>query len=465
MTEYRRIRNGGSEILFSVDTCGIFRPGKIVLSILDLLSEDPTPREVVVESLSRRYGVSSVEEALNELERAGFIHPASDVVPDTGKNLPGDVPLPPFSHLVMNISHRCNLRCRYCYADGGRYGGTGMLMKPETAVDLVDYLMEESKDDRVLITFFGGEPLLNLPAIRSVVDRGRSREKEFDRRVDFALTTNGTLLDEDVARYLAQHDIRLTVSIDGPMEVHNRNRVFPDGRGSYNLLASHLTKILNRCRIPARTTLTKENIDVVTILDHLLALGFTEVGFAPVDTTERTIALEDFEMERVMEGFERLTERFLQEALQGRVYGFTNIVNLLKLLHRGDSKALPCGAGLKLASASPDGVFSLCHRFSGNEDFRIGDVRSGMDDGRRRALLEASRVDEKAACRTCWARHLCGGGCYYLGHLHNGDVQRPHEPTCAFLRRWYEYGIRIYATLIRENPNFLVNLAGTELNC
>jgi uncharacterized protein len=402
---------------------------------------------------------------MDELVRAGLLRPdgATAAVGDPAEE--GEIPLPPFSHLVMNVSHACNLRCRYCYADGGSYGGAAGLMDPGTTTDLVDFLLEGSGDERVMVTFFGGEPLLNLDAVRAAVAHGRKRSEELGRGIDFSLTTNGTLLDEPTVRYLAESGIRLTVSIDGPEAVHDRNRTFPDGAGSYGRLVSRLPGLVERCRVPARVTLTRGNVDVVGILEHLLGLGFTEAGFAPVDSRDPDLALDDAEMERMMEGFERLTARFLREARGGRVYGFSNAVNLMKLLHRGDEKPLPCGAGLKLAAASPDGSFSLCHRFVGNGSFGLGNVRDGVDDGRRRDLLRPLRVDEKPSCRACWGRHLCGGGCYYLANLHNGDPREPHGATCAFLLRWYEFGIRAYAELKEENPGFLDSLAGTELDC
>lgn len=464
--EYRRIGNGGPGLLFAVDTCAIYRPDEILLSILDLFGGGASTRDAAVDALTGPFARGEVEEAMDELLGAGLLRP--DGEPAKAVREPsdeGELELPPFSHLVMSVSHVCNLRCRYCYAGGGSYGGAAVRMEPGMAVDLVDFLLERSADERVMVTFFGGEPLLNLEAVRAAVARGRKRSEEIGREIDFALTTNGTLLDEPTVRFLSEAGIRLTVSIDGPEAVHDRNRTFLDGSGSYGRLVSRLPGLVERCRIPARVTLTRENLHVVGILDHLVGLGFTEVGFAPVDSCDPDLALGDAEMERMMEGFERLTARFLREALGGRVYGFSNAVNLMKLLHQGDVKPLPCGAGLKLAAASPDGSFSICHRFVGNGSFGLGSLRDGVDEGRRRDLLWSLRVDEKPACRACWGRHLCGGGCYYLADLHNGDPREPHAATCAFLLRWYEFGVGVYAKLKEENPGFLDSLAGTELDC
>lgn len=468
--EYRSFQNGRDAILFSPATCAIYLPDSISLSVLEFLGgRKAVAREQVTEAFSTSYPAKAVEKAIDELARTGFVQlRTKDTAEADTRGMdrsPAPVPLPGISHLVMHVSHACNLKCTYCYAGAGTYGRDSVLMSPGMAVSLVDFLLENTWDDAVMVTFFGGEPLLNLEAVKASVERGEKRANELGKRISFALTTNGTLLDERSLSLISAHDIKLTASVDGLREQHDRHRKFPNGAGSYDTIMTNLVELHGKVHVPIRATLTRGNVDVVSLMDHFHSRGFHEAGFAPVDAVDRQLALDETEMDRLLEGFELLAGRFLEEARANRVYGFTNIMNLMRLFHQGDARPLPCGAGIKLAAASPGGEFFLCHRFAGNEAYRIGDIRDGMDDDVRRELLEPSLVAEKPACRACWARHLCGGGCYYLSHIHYGNIREPHQPTCEFLRRWYEYGIKVYSILALENPAFLEKFTGDELTC
>ncbi len=465
--EYRKFRGGREDILFSTKTCGIFQPDSLSLSILDFLDRNnPSTREEVIQALSGDFDTEVIGIALDELVQAGFVSNEPEgktavPVESTGKR----GPLPKVSHLVMNVAHSCNLSCSYCYADGGSYRGRRELMKTETAIELVDFLMDSAEDEKVMITFFGGEPLMNFEAVQAAVRRGEERASALGKRIEFAVTTNGTVLNSDIIRFANEHKIKLTVSIDGRKDAHDRHRKFIDGRGSYDALVSHLPDLMRERQVPARATLTKHNTDVVAVLDHLLSLGFQQVGVAPVDTVDPDFALDESDMVQLLDGFKILARKFRDLAATGRHFGFTNIINLMKLFHQGDTKPLPCGAGVKLMGVSPEGNFYICHRFSGNDAGFIGSVREGVDDRRREELLESLLVNSKPTCRSCWAKNLCGGGCYYLAQLHNGELNKPHTATCKFLLEWYEFGMEIYFEIFRRNPSFLELCAGEDLSC
>ncbi len=448
-------------------TCGISQPDSLTLSTLDFLDRNnPSTREDVITALSNDFDTDGIGTALNELAEAGFVSSDSEAEEGGSADIAGKRgPLPRVSHLVLNVAHSCNLSCSYCYADGGSYRGKRELMKPETAAELVDFLFDNTEDEKVMITFFGGEPLMNFEALRTAVLHGEKNAAETGKRIEFGVTTNGTLLNPDIIRFANEHKVKLTVSIDGQKEAHDRHRKYINGRGSYDELVSHLPELMKGRQVPARATLTKDNTDVVSVLEHLLGLGFQQVGFAPVDTINGELALDDSEMARLLDGFKFLARRFQDLAVNGKHYGFTNIINLMKLFHLGDTKPLPCGAGVKLMGVSPEGNFYICHRFSGNEAGYIGNLRDGVDDRRREELLESLLVQSKPTCRSCWAKYLCGGGCYYLAHLHNGELNQPHTDTCKFLLDWYEFGMEIYFEIFRRNPSFLELCAGEDLSC
>ena len=186
--------------------------------------------------------------------------------------------------------------------------------------------------------------------------------------------------------FLAENRVGVTVSIDGPKEVQDQFRVFHNGAGSYEIVAPKIKELLRRHRsrpIGARVTLTSQNLDIRKIYRHLREeIGFWEVGFAPVTTaSNREYAIADAGFDSMLEQFRELAGEFLEYALENRHHGFSNVKDTLEEIHKGMSKAYPCGAGLGLMGVSTDGDVALCHRFAGSDDHKLGTVRGGIDRG------------------------------------------------------------------------------------
>jgi len=157
----------------------------------------------------------------------------------------------------------------------------------EVAARSVDLLLRQAAArSRVGIVFFGGEPLTNVALIRQVVDYALPRARAEEKSVDFSLTTNATLLTPELIEYFDAHRFGISVSIDGPRAVHDRNRRTVGGRGTYDVVARKVRLLLERYRsrpVGARVTLTAGTTEVEAIHAHLRGeLGFHEVGYAPV---------------------------------------------------------------------------------------------------------------------------------------------------------------------------------------
>ena len=221
-----------------------------------------------------------------------------DSVPDRPAELPDNFPI---QTLVMNLTNQCNLSCQYCYEFGADKvatpEGKPKFMDLETAKTSVDFLLAQSAGRAsVHITFFGGETLMNFPLLKQVVAYANERAAEQGRHIDFSLTTNATLLTPAIIEFLSENHIGVTVSMDGPKEMHDHLRVFSNGKGSYDIIEPRVRALIQNHRtrpITARVTLTAGVSDVVRIFRHLKQdLGFHEVGFAPVTTSPES-ALRD----------------------------------------------------------------------------------------------------------------------------------------------------------------------------
>jgi uncharacterized protein len=123
-------------------------------------------------------------------------------------------------------------------------------------------------------------------------------------------------------------------------------------------------------------------------------------------------------------------------------------------LHEGRRKSLPCGAGVGLLAVDKKGDLNLCHRFTGSALPTFGNVETGIDAQRLGEFLGRASDRSGTDCSTCRIRNLCAGGCYHESWVRYGD---PHHRTyhyCDLLRRWVDFGIRVYTQITARNPSF-----------
>jgi uncharacterized protein len=338
-------------------------------------------------------------------------------------------------------------------------------MDVHTAKTSVDFLFAQSGDRRSIhITFFGGETLMNFPLLKEVVEYANERAKEQERHVDFSLTTNATLLTPAIIDFLSEKRIGVTVSMDGPKEMHDHLRVFANGRGSYDIIEPKVRALIQNHRtrpITARVTLTAGVSDVIRIFRHLKQdLGFHEVGFAPVTTSPNQLyAIGQKGMDNVLEQFHTLADEYLDYALRGEAHGFSNVSDTLAELCQGVNKSHPCGAGLGLLGVGPSGDIAPCHRFVDSDAHALGHISTGIDREKQADFLRRGHINSKYDCHTCWARPLCAGGCHHEAFVRYGDTGHPNLHYCDWIRDWTDTCLEIYGTIAAKNPAFLQQFA------
>jgi len=455
----------GARFLYMVPSAGIFRMDDAGCAILDTLADGPRDQDTLVEELGDRFDVDRILETIAELSEIRAIG-----APDAPREeAPNDLPPEdfPLNTMVLNVTNKCNLACTYCYEYGDdkivdtQYGKQPKFMSDETAEESIDFLLEQSRDQpRAHCTFFGGETLLNFPVLQKAVAYGRRRAAEMGKQLTFSLTTNATLLKPEIIRWLADNDIGVTISIDGPKPVQDGLRVFHNGKGTYDVVLPKIKELLatHRSRpIGARVTLTQKHLNVVEIYRHLTEeVGFFEVGLAPVTTQEhRDYAITPESKDHMIEQFEELAQEWLEHAIRDEHHGFTNVTDTIEEIHKGVSKAYGCGAGLGLLGVATDGDVSLCHRFAGSPEHTIGSVTEGVDREKQEKFLVDHHIAEKTDCHKCWARPICSGGCYHEAHVQYGDSSHANLHYCTWVRSWTHTCLEIYGALAEKNPKFL----------
>ncbi|WP_020674656.1 radical SAM/SPASM domain-containing protein [Geopsychrobacter electrodiphilus] len=448
--EHRVFPAGDGAILFGVDHASLFFIDAQTREVLQRLGSRP--------SLNLSETAPQDREILSGLREARFLRPEitmerpAPVLPD-----PQGIPL---ATMVLEVAQDCNLRCTYCYAEGGGYGGERRLLTPQTARKAVRLLLREAADREVVtLVLFGGEPLLNMPAVKAAIEEAVLKGGEAGKKVQISLTTNGTLLSPEIIAFLHHHRVGVSISLDGPPDLHDANRPDISGRGSYTRILPKLLQLLHNTPAPvgARVTLIPNQWSrIEEVYDHLISLGFHEVGIAPASPITNELLPDSDQEEILLQGFATMARRFKEEAEKGRILPFSNILDLLGRLHLGQTKSIACGAGFGYLAVDAAGDFFPCHRLAGEEIFRVGDLDSGIDMHKISASLATLTEGKAQMCSDCWARTLCAGGCHYENHLRETKLGMPPGGSCHFIRSWLQLGIELYAELRRTGAEALL---------
>lgn len=362
---------------------------------------------------------------------------------------------PPLRSISLNVAQACNMSCGYCYADRGHFGGKARTMNESVARRSVERLFADAPPNSdLVIGFMGGEPFLNRALIYGATAHAAALARETGHRVRFSLTTNGSLLTEEDAAFLASYPFSVTVSMDGDAATNDRHRKLPNGTSAYARTEAGLRLLIGRNRprhVSIRATVSPLTGPLSPLLEHFFALGVDEAGFAPVISAPKGFPIysansfADFTAEMIACG-----QRAKAELLAQRRYPFSNFETALHEIHRGTHRPYPCGAGAGYMSVGSDGDYFACHRLVDDPAFRFGDLEHGIDGASRQLHLTRMHVDRQEPCRSCWARYLCGGGCYH-------EVARRGRQACDYIRAWLTFCLSSYSEVHHFRPSYFQN--------
>lgn len=416
--------------LFDVTSNSLFIIEEPVYSYLKGEKVEPQHLKVVLDDIA-------------ELKTNGYLNESPDNRPELKR-------APILKALCLHISHDCNLRCNYCFAGTGPFGGDREQMSYEVGKAALDFLLRESGSKRNLeVDFFGGEPLLNLDVVKQLVAYGEENGSKLGKELHFTLTTNGIKLDEAARCFLNDHQIAVVLSLDGRPEINDRMR----GRGTYQQIVPKFLKLIEGRDFKnyyLRGTFTSFNPDFSQDVKHLYDLGFREISLEPVVSPEGDYRLTEEHINQIEDEYERLACYYLDRRKAND--GFTFFHFEIDLEH---GPCLPkrltgCGAGFDYFAVTPAGELYPCHQFVGRSEFRMGDVWQGLVRNDLQEQFGAATLYQKKGCSDCWSRFFCSGGCHANAQQLSGSIYQPDQLGCSLQRKRLECALAIRGLLLEE---------------
>jgi len=379
----------------------------------------------------------------------------------------GDSPLSPPSlpikpaleMIVLFVTNQCNLTCSYCYERASGLHNMENLDMETLKETIVYFIKNFDYQNRINICFFGGEPLLNFSLIKESITVLEEIGNQHDIRFNYSLTTNGTLLNDEIINFIIRHNINIGISIDGPEIVHDLHRKYLDGRGSYRSIIENVAQLANYCDITARVTITDYRVDLIELYQELENVGFSTMKTECVVNPKFKISSDEFQYFRG--NLQLFADYFIRNLKQRKIVNYADFLAVLKTLHLGAMpKFFPCNTGLNQYSVATDGSIYFCHRFMNLPNFKWGDAARGLNLEKRNQFLKSHMVTMRGLkrCENCWAQRMCGGTCYHASQVETGTTAEMSGFDCEFRKAIYEKALYIYASLVDEEKIFLDNM-------
>ncbi|AEY67498.1 Cys-rich peptide radical SAM maturase CcpM [Clostridium sp. BNL1100] len=331
---------------------------------------------------------------------------------------------------TLQITRNCNLRCSYCAYSGKYFNRTheNKTMTFETAKKAIDFLINHSTDTQhISLGFYGGEPLLEFDLIKKCIEY--AEEMAEGKNITFNMTTNGTLLTEEIVDYFVNHNLNLTISLDGNKEAHDKNRRFSaNGKGTFDVIMKNIEII--KLKYPDYM----KKIFINIVMDTENDFGCINDFFFNSDILNDSImnstyisdnyikdsykVEEDFIVKRQYETFKmylskikRLNEQNVSKIISIE-YSILKVKmqqewNIMKNLPDKAHPGGPCIAGANRLFIDVDGNMFPCERCSETSDvMKIGHVDYGFDIDKVRNIMNIGQLS-KENCKNCWAFRLC----------------------------------------------------------
>jgi uncharacterized protein len=360
------------------------------------------------------------------------------------------------SSIDLDLTVKCNLNCDYCFKEKKNKD-----MSLATAQDAVVWLIFASLDvKKIYVNMIGGEPLLKFDMISRLVPFAKRRAYQHNKLIHFGITTNGTIMSQEILDFWRQWNIGFHTSIDGCPPAHDRHRHFRDGRPSSSLLERNIPKILAiRPNTTARATILPDTVKYMArSFDYLLNMGYRSMAFVPGSFAEWNRP----NMNKFREQFRIVSQRMQELFRKGSFVRLKFFDEGCKSIAEGQKSRAgrpACGAGRGMVLIDVNGDIWPCHRWSKKREseWRLGSIYDSDFNYEARGFINTSRSAEQlAACQDCPALFICAGGCPAENLENTGSIFGRHPAGCELAVALAGLIRQFHDTLFAEkNPVFM----------
>ena len=478
----KRLKIDGNFYIYDININQIVRVDKIIYDILPFIDGNGTLE--LPDSIKTNYNKKEMTTALKEIDNFNKTRNLFHAYKKRRVKIPTIREVKEISnnhihHVILNITEQCNMRCKYCsYGTNYPYerDHKNSDMKWPIAKAAVDLLFNNSSGNNdVVLGFYGGEPLLAFKMIEKTVDYAKNQSRKYDKNVRFAITTNGTLLSDEVIKFFVDNNFNMLISIDGPQHIHDRNRINRQGKGTWYKVMEGLKKIKSNYpqffqKKLGYSSMITPPFDLLHIRDFFNNFEFSTTGPLNLNlpNLDDTTYYKNFpnsmweeyreqrkELENILFNFldnNKNPDHFLTEFLLKKAYSaFHNRFT-------GESDFMPlngcCFPGQQRTFISTDGAIGPCEKI-GNR-INLGNVWKGFDIHTIHDLMNVYAETCKE-CTTCWLNRNCS-----LCFL---SILRPEEknkwvidPTrkiklCKNKQKTSTDRLRLYIKIISKMPH------------
>ena len=357
--------------------------------------------------------------------------------------------------MCLHIAHDCNLKCKYCFASQGDFGGAKSIMSFEVGKKALEYLVDNSGSRKNLeVDFFGGEPLMNFEVVKQLVEYGNELAKEKGKNFRFTITTNGVLLDDEIIDYVNEHMHNVVLSLDGRKSINDDMRPTLNDKGSYDIIVPKFQKLIEKRKDKyyyVRGTFTRDNMDFSKDVLHFKDLGFDLTSVEPVVGDESNpYALREEDLPKILDEYEKLAIEYSKMRVNNEPFRFFHFMVDLSQGPCVIKRMTGCGAGNEYLAITPEGDIYPCHQFVGQEEFKMGNVMSDKVElpKEMQETFKEAHIYAKDECSKCWAKFYCSGGCHANAFNFNNDILKPYDLGCQMQRKRLECALMVEASVM-----------------